>query len=216
MYFAPEISARKRNGFRPCKRRQLSETKMSSTSRWKRQGPETAFIQKKEAESIDADTLKLMRTQDLNYIALKKKTEDQKIDKMLGSLHSIAALETMPKLNKHTVFIESDDELEDAVGSSMHGAKLTDKRLSQLEADEESGEMGEAKESDPVIEKLDRRREAQYRELAERMKRREKLRNALHHVEVQRNLMQKGRRTRIKPAEDGKPPVFVWKSQRKR
>ena len=36
---------------------------------------------------------------------------------------------------------------------------------------------------------MDQRRESQYRELAERMKRQKKLRNAMDHVQVQRNLM---------------------------
>jgi hypothetical protein len=36
---------------------------------------------------------------------------------------------------------------------------------------------------------MDLRRESQYRELAERMKRQKKLKNAMDHVQVQRNLM---------------------------
>lgn len=63
-------------------------------------------------ESMDAETLKLLKTQDYNYIALKKKTEDTKIDKMMNNLHSIAALQNAPKLNKHTLFVDSDEELE--------------------------------------------------------------------------------------------------------
>jgi U3 small nucleolar RNA-associated protein 11 len=75
-------------------------------------GTKNGIFTKLAGESMDAETLKLLKTQDFNYIALKKKTEDTKIDKMMNNLHSIAALQTAPKMNKHTLFVDSDEELE--------------------------------------------------------------------------------------------------------
>ena len=75
-------------------------------------GTKDGIFTKLGGESIDADTLKLLKTQDYNYIALKKKTEDVKIEKLMSNLHSIAALQTAPKMNSHTVFVDSDEDLE--------------------------------------------------------------------------------------------------------
>ena len=39
--------------------------------------------------SLDNDTIKLLKTQDMNYILFKKSIDDKKIDKLQANLHMI-------------------------------------------------------------------------------------------------------------------------------
>jgi len=61
---------------------------------------------------------------------------------------------------------------------------------------------------------LQRAREAQYRELLQRVERKKKLDDAMQGLQTQRNLMGKGRRKKV-TAEDGSAH-FVWRQERKR
>lgn len=58
--------------------------------------------------SISADALKLLKTQDANYLGVKMQSERKKIEKLQCVLH-----DTMQeKINSHTVFVDSDEDLE--------------------------------------------------------------------------------------------------------
>eukprot|EP00961_Rhodomonas_salina_P104383 1404869-Rhodomonas_salina.1 len=63
-------------------------------------------------------------------------------------------------------------------------------------------------------EQMEREKEAQYRELLQRMERKKKLDTAMHELQTQRNLLGKGRRRKAK-GEDGSTQ-FVWRQERKR
>mmetsp|Transcript_15795 Transcript_15795/g.30542 ORF Transcript_15795/g.30542 Transcript_15795/m.30542 type:complete len:289 (+) Transcript_15795:117-983(+) len=59
------------------------------------------------------------------------------------------------------------------------------------------------------------RREA-YAELEARLDRRDKLRQAMAHMQMYKNLSGKGRRMKISDGGQGKPAVYKWKPERKR
>jgi U3 small nucleolar RNA-associated protein 11 len=102
-------------------------------------GTKDGVFTKMNTEGIDADTLKLLKTQDFNYIALKTKSEENKIEKLKGSLHSIAALQKIPNLNKHTIFVDSDEDLESFAPSRHAGT-----------AEEPSHPSGRIQENEPA------------------------------------------------------------------
>jgi U3 small nucleolar RNA-associated protein 11 len=62
---------------------------------------------------LDTETVMLLKSQDLNYISMKKRVDERKIEKLESSLHCISAAETAGRMNKHTIFFDSDDEEED-------------------------------------------------------------------------------------------------------
>eukprot|EP00960_Hanusia_phi_P035740 751909-Hanusia_phi.AAC.1 len=55
--------------------------------------------------SLDDDTIKLLKSQ--------LQTEKKKLEKMEGDLHCLSAMAAIPKQNKHTIFLDSDEEPED-------------------------------------------------------------------------------------------------------
>ena len=58
--------------------------------------------------SLSAEALKLMKTQDANYLQVKLQAEKQKIAKLQNVLHDTRH----EKINTHTVFVDSDSEVE--------------------------------------------------------------------------------------------------------
>lgn len=55
-----------------------------------------------------------------------------------------------------------------------------------------------------------------YAELEARKERLQKLRNAAAHLQTTKQLISKGKRKQLKPAEDGQPAVYKWRTERKR
>ncbi|XP_063683995.1 uncharacterized protein LOC134818401 [Bolinopsis microptera] len=58
--------------------------------------------------SLSAEALKLFKTQDANYLQVKLQAEKQKILKLQNVLHDTRH----EKVNSHTIFVDSDSELE--------------------------------------------------------------------------------------------------------
>jgi U3 small nucleolar RNA-associated protein 11 len=168
-------------------------------------------------DSIDADTLKLFKTQDLGYITLKKQSEQTKIERLKSSLHCVSALAAAPKQNSHTIFVDSDEDL-DEFEPSEHFATVPDLvgrthnrlRREQLEADMPP------EPTKKIRKKSDKAKESQYRELAERIERQGKLDTAASLLHTERLLQGKGKRRKVSDAKDGKPAQYVWKQERKR
>lgn len=95
-------------------------------------------------ESLDMETALLLKSQDLNYISMKKRVDENKISRLESSLHAITAAEVAPRSNKHTIFFDSDDDLGDFDASKHFDThpELVDRavnrpRMEQLEAEEE-------------------------------------------------------------------------------
>jgi len=63
---------------------------------------------------------------------------------------------------------------------------------------------------------MEKMREAQYAELMQRRERIEKLDKAGESLQLQKNCAGKGKKYKVKGLEEGKPPVFVWRAERKR
>ena len=59
--------------------------------------------------SLSAEALKLFKTQDANYLQVKLQAEKQKITKLQSILHDTGH----EKINTHTVFVDSDSEVDE-------------------------------------------------------------------------------------------------------
>jgi U3 small nucleolar RNA-associated protein 11 len=143
---------------------------------------------------LDSATVKLMKTQDMNYINLSKSIDDKKIEKLKTSLHF---LDKMPS-NKHTIFSVN------LSGDTTTATKVTS--TTSLSSSERK--------------KILSIKDKSYKELDQRTARVAKLNKALLSLNEQRNLIgSKGSKRKIvtKKAEGGNEIVsFKWKRQRTR
>jgi U3 small nucleolar RNA-associated protein 11 len=159
-------------------------------------------------KSMDNDTIKLLKSQDMGYIVHKKSVDARKIEKLKENLHLIGA--KAPK--QHTVFVDSTEELEtfdiakhfDAPEELVHGAPHNRLKTSQVEALVASNIARGEVNVKAAEERNHRQMELSYRELYERSKRAKKLNGVMEKLQLQRNLTNsKGGRTRIVKRDDG-------------
>lgn len=162
--------------------------------------------------SMDNDTIQLLKSQDMGYIVHKKSVDARKIEKLKNNLHLIGA--KTPK--KHTVFVDSAEDLAefdlakhfDAPEELVHGSAHNRLKTSQVEAlvanTITSGSHISPAAQAQAVERNQRQMELSYRELYERSKRAKKLNGVMEKLALQRNLTNsKGGRTRIVKRMDG-------------
>jgi len=159
-----------------------------------------------------AEDLKKMQIQDIGYLLAKKQSELKKVDRLQSTLH---CLDATPR-NKHTIFVDTAEEadnltLEDYFDTvpELVGRSYNRPTKQQLQNDDlVSGGAGAA-----AVRKAKKR---QYQELEERMKRKEAMEDKLQQMQVKKNLSGKGKRRKMTEGENGKPPVYKWKKERKK
>ncbi|XP_028393096.1 probable U3 small nucleolar RNA-associated protein 11 [Dendronephthya gigantea] len=147
------------------------------------------------------EQLKMMKSQDLNYARMKRITEKNKIERLQCSLHLID--EKHRQVNSRTVFIDSKQDAE--VFEPAADLGLTN--LDPASKDELSNTEEQLR--------IEKARKQAYDELDKRIEREKHLSVIEQQMQLQKNLMGKGKRMKINTGEDG-PVVFKWKKQRKK
>ena len=153
--------------------------------------------------SIDTDIVKLMKTQDMGYINHKKSIDDNKIRKIKNSLHLIGD----KKPRKHKIFVESSKELKtfDPVKHFETAPELIDRTYNRIKLSTiENNTLPSAEHMKSALKK----RNQSYKELEGRQKRASKLNEAAERLILQRNLMGKGNKRKVKGQ-------YKWKRERK-
>ncbi|KAL6058157.1 UTP11-like, U3 small nucleolar ribonucleoprotein [Balamuthia mandrillaris] len=172
----------------------------------------------RKGKKHSAEALATMRTQDVAYLTAARQTELNKVERLQAALH---LLDEKPK-NKHTVFVDSEQEAAEFSPEKYFNTlpELVDRSFNrptkeQLEKEELviSANKGEAHSK-----KLSKEKKRQYKELEQRLLRIEAIDQLIAEVQLQRNLMGKGKRKRVSEEnkEEGKPAVYKWKRERKK
>lgn len=161
---------------------------------------------------LSADMHMLIKTQDLTFANVAQSREKKKIEKLKASLHGMDATS---QDRKHIIFVDNEEEATafDAATyfdtdpeyvSKAHYRPRKDTLRRQVELPAKTQK------------KIERRKERAYRELNERVKREKKLGLLRNHLQLQKSLLGKGRRRKVKDATGNKPALYKWKTQRKR
>ncbi|GAB5034686.1 u3 small nucleolar rna-associated [Nannochloropsis oceanica] len=155
----------------------------------------------------------LFKNPDEFYFAMTK--SKTKAERLQAGLHFLLD----EPANKHTVFVDSEADVE-AFDPAKHfntvpalaGRAFNRPRKETLEA--ATSVQGVA--SVPQLQKVRKQREKAYKELGARLKRSETMKQVLERMQVEKNVMGKGRKRKVQDAEDGKPPVYKWKRERRK
>ena len=107
---------------------------------------------------------------------------------------------------------------------AMEAAAATDAAVAEEEAEEEEEEEEEAFGASSAYDRLPKKRRAllekakarQYAELEQREARNAKMSKALQRIGIEKALMGKGARKKIKTKEEGAPRLFKWKPRRQK
>ena len=142
------------------------------------------------------EQLKIMKSQDLNYARMKRIAEKKKVERLQCSLHLVGEQDTQS--NSHTFFVDTKDE---AVSFDTTDPELSKQNTSEPENKEKV--------------EIEKARKRAYKELEQRVEREKHLSAIEQQMQLQKNLMGKGRRMKVNTGEDG-PVVYKWKKQRKK
>jgi len=187
---------------------------------------------KQAAEQPTADDMRQFKREDAGYLMVKQTAEAKKIERLQASLHMLDA----PLRNKHTVFVD-DDKSARAVDPSMRGAtpaELASSRPLRLTASSTSDEPfaapeernGLAAADDDTVgarlsrkaqAKLDRARTQQYEELEQRRMRHDRMGRTIQRIGIEKALLSKGPRRKVKSVVDGvATKAFKFRQRRKK
>eukprot|EP00053_Salpingoeca_punica_P005643 m.55670 g.55670 ORF g.55670 m.55670 type:complete len:250 (+) comp13333_c0_seq1:106-855(+) len=158
-----------------------------------------------------ADELKLIRTQDLNYITARTSHETNKIEELQANLHLV----DVEKPNTHTVFVDSEKEAKqfDPVEFFQTAPELVDRKSNRPRL-ETLATTAVPRMSKDDMKKAEQQRRRNYDELLQRMSRKEKMAKVANELQLQKSLMRKGRRDKVGKTAEGRP-VFKWRRERK-
>ncbi|GEQ70265.1 hypothetical protein JCM33374_g3941 [Metschnikowia sp. JCM 33374] len=162
-------------------------------------------------ENLSTGQMKLLKSQDVNYVRTMRLNESQKADRLRKSLDFQAQ-------GKHVVFVDSDKARDsfDAAKFFNTDESLLERRenrlkVSQLETNEKLLRQDLDAEERAELEKEKLRR---FKLLKERMTREKELREVEQKLELSRELMKNGSKKKL--VDDDGNVVFKWKNERKR
>jgi U3 small nucleolar RNA-associated protein 11 len=189
--------------------------------------------QRKFEEEVGSDTIRIMKDQDLSYIRMQKQKDKKKAEKLRATLH---ALDAPAQKRKHTIFVADKQDAEnfdaashfgtlpELVGRAYNRQKIETMQSNVLggtESDDDEGlvqsredlvaQMIEAKKA---AKKLAKAKENSYRELKAREKRVAAMSRAEAHLVTDKLVTGKGRKRKIKEAEQGQPAQYKWRRKR--
>jgi U3 small nucleolar RNA-associated protein 11 len=192
---------------------------------------------KELADQIGPEAVRIMKDQDLSYVRMQKQKDTKKAKKLKEALHFIG----QEKKAKHTIFVESKEkaekfdpaehfqtapELVDRTFNRPRTTTLKDSALERLGYDPEEGT-----DNNPLTEeelkwqtlvakktakKAAKARSNAYAEMEARIRRAAEMERAEAHLVTEKLVAGKGRKRKIKAAENGAPAQYKWRRKRMR
>jgi U3 small nucleolar RNA-associated protein 11 len=195
-----------------------------------------------EARKLPPEMVMLMKDQDLSYIRMQKQKDSKRAEKLQASLHMLDTTDesgTSSK-RKHTVFVDSQEEaqnfdvarhfdtLPELAGRSFNRLRTQDieklAKATKTHVDEYGDEhqptaealKKKAKLERNIARKIAKARSSAYGELEARLNRAKAMQQAESHLVTEKLVAGKGRKRKIKAAENGLPAQYKWRRQRLR
>jgi len=172
--------------------------------------------EKVKGDEFSEEQLKLMQTQDLRYIQMKRLVETQKIEKLKANLHCIGLTEEVP--NKHTFFDDQGKPITDVDLSEKFQTvpELANRRYNRIRLEDLDNDEIALKEE--VLKDAAKEAKRTYRELESRVKREQALRVLEEKVQVKKFLLDKKHppKAKVQDGTKSQAPVYVWSKERKR
>ncbi|CAN7989256.1 unnamed protein product [Ixodes hexagonus] len=173
--------------------------------------------EKLKGEEFTPAQLKLMQTQDLNYITLKRVAEARKVDKLQANLHLLG--DDNGPVNTHTFFVDSKKEAKNFDFAKQLGThpSLLDRAYNRPRLETLNKEsLGEV--PDELIQEATKAMNRSYKELSKRLMREKELTVVGQKMEMKKKLLDKKNppMKKVKEGTKESAPVYLWKKERKR
>ncbi|PWA20692.1 hypothetical protein CCH79_00011533 [Gambusia affinis] len=173
-------------------------------------------VMKKTEVEVTEEQKKVMRTQDMRYVEMKRVAEAKKIERLKGELHLLDA-ENKEK-NKHTFFVDSKKKVGTFNLASHLGTHpaLVDRVYNRptLQTLETKSIKGAVKPN--IINKLAKQRKHQYKILSQRIDREKKMFVISQKIQSRKDLQDKNKKVKVKKETPDRAAIYKFESKRKR
>ncbi|KAM8869231.1 putative U3 small nucleolar RNA-associated protein 11 [Spinachia spinachia] len=175
-------------------------------------------VMKKATQEVEVteEQTKVMRTQDIKYVEMKRVSEAAKIQRMKGVLHLLDA--DAKQKNKHTFFVGSKAEVQsfDLATHLDTAPELVDRRfnrptLKTLETKSIQGAVQPGR-----VQKLTKQRNHQYKILSQRIDREKKLFVISQKIQTRKDLQDKHNKVKVKKETPNCAAIYKFEVKRKR
>ena len=191
--------------------------------------------------NLSPELIALMKNQDLSYVRMKKQSDQKKAERLQASLHLLddgGKSAGKGRSRKHTIFVDSKEEAERfdvaehfQTVSEFAGRSFNRLRKSDLQALAEEANGSDEYQDQPTTlrelearakverkrsKKLAKERNKSYREMEARIQRAKSMQTAEDHLVTEKMVAGKGRKRKIKAAENGRPAQYKWRRKRLR
>ncbi|XP_010765367.1 probable U3 small nucleolar RNA-associated protein 11 [Notothenia coriiceps] len=175
-------------------------------------------VAKKEGEEdeITEEQKKVMRTQDIKYVEMKRVAEARKIERMKGELHILEA--DGKQKNHHTFFVDSKKEVQsfDLANHLNTVPELVDRvfnrpTLKTLETKSIQGAV-----EPRTMMKLAKLRNHQYKILSQRIDREKKMFVIGQKIQTRKDLQDKNKKVKVKKETHSAAAIYKFDVKRKR
>ncbi|XP_078093300.1 putative U3 small nucleolar RNA-associated protein 11 [Mustelus asterias] len=173
-------------------------------------------IIKQPREEVTEEQLKIMRTQDIKYVEMKRVAESKKIERLKSELHLLEADGKPP--NKHIFFCVSRKEVKefDLAKRLNTVPELLDRVYNRPTIETLQKEKIKGVTDPQTLEKLARQRKYQYAMLEQHIEREKKMFVVAQKMQTRKDLMDKTKKVKVKKETVNSPAIYKFKSQRKR
>ncbi|XP_067305693.1 probable U3 small nucleolar RNA-associated protein 11 [Pseudorasbora parva] len=171
---------------------------------------------KAEETVMTEEQKKMMRTQDIKYVEMKRVSEIKKIERMKSELHFLDVNEE--KKNKHVFFVDSKKEVEDFdlathlnTVPELVGRAFNRPTIETLKNKRILGAV-----DSKTRKKLAKEREQQYRRLSERIDREQEMFIISQKIQTRKDLQDKIKKVKVHKETKTAPAIYRFETKRKR
>ncbi|XP_062996506.1 probable U3 small nucleolar RNA-associated protein 11 [Elgaria multicarinata webbii] len=167
-------------------------------------------------EETTLEQQKLMKTQDLKYIEMKRIAEVKKIERLKSQLHLLEAEGKQP--NKHTFFFDTKKEVErfDIATHLNTAPQLVGRVYNRptLETLKKGSILGTT--TPAQLQKLAQQRKSQYNLLRQRIERERKMFVVAQKLQTRKDLLDKTQKVKLTKETVNQPTIYKFQFKRKR
>ncbi|KAM5181864.1 putative U3 small nucleolar RNA-associated protein 11 [Mantella aurantiaca] len=177
---------------------------------------EGIHVIKQKSEEVTDEQLKIMRTQDIKYVEMKRVAEAKKIERLKSELHLLET-EGRPE-NKHTFFMDTKKEVRnfDLAAKLNTAPELVDRVFNRPTLETLRKQSVKGLENSKQLKKLAKQRQQQYSLLNQRIDRERKMFVVSQKIQSRKDLLDKTHKVKVKKETVNSPAIYKFKKQRKR
>lgn len=171
---------------------------------------------KPKDELMTEEQKKVMRTQDIRYVEMKRVSEMKKIERMKSELHLLDV--DQEKKNKHVFYVDSKKEVEgfDLATHLNTVPELVGRAYNRptIETLEKKSIVGAVEPQ--RIKKLAKQRELQYLRLSQRIDREKNMFVISQKIQTRKDLQDKVKKVKVCEETGSAPAIYRFEAKRKR